>query len=347
MNPALTAAWRVGFVRVALLGVAYIVADLVIRLLGANLDGIVPALAATLGDLLIVVDAVVVLTLLSPLIATAWTASSAPRGVIFRVGSKVPWPWVMFVIGVLYFILPLLATFQFSLSIRRGTYSFDAYSNVFQTPVFQQTFGFSIIVGLAAIVVGLLIVVPAAYFVRLRAPQLRPMIEFITLLPLIIPPIILVFGYIRLYNSSSIVPLTSSDAGTNLLLILAYVALALPYMYRAVDTGLRTIDVQTLTEAANILGANTLTILMRVIFPNIIVAVLSGAFLTLAIVIGEFTIASLLNRPVFGVYMQNVGANRAFEPAALAVISFIITWGAMGMIQLLARFAPRTAARTD
>ena len=96
--------------------------------------------------------------------------------------------------------------------------------------------------------------------------------------------------------------------GANLLLILAYVALALPYMYRAVDTGLRTIDVQTLTEAANILGANTLTILMRVIFPNIIVAVLSGAFLTLAIVIGEFTIASLLNRPVFGVYMQNVGA---------------------------------------
>ena len=58
---------------------------------------------------------------------------------------------------------------------------------------------------------------------------------------------------------------------------------------------------------------------------------------------GEFTIASLLNVQVFGVYMQNIGANRAFEPAALAVISFVITWGAMGMIQLLARFAPKTA----
>ena len=169
----------------------------------------------------------------------------------------------------------------------------------------------------------------------------------VTLLPLIIPPIILVFGYIRMYNSSSILPLTNTALGTNVLLTLAYVALALPYMYRAVDTGLRTIDVQTLTEAANILGANTVTILLRVIFPNIIVAVLSGAFLTLAIVIGEFTIASLLNRPAFGVYMQNVGANRAFEPAALAVISFAITWAAMGMIQLLARFAPRTAPLTD
>jgi len=257
------------------------------------------------------------------------------------------WAWIIFALGALYFLLPLIATVQFSLSIRRDAITLDAYTNVIQSPVFQQTFGYSIVIAVAAIVVGLLLVVPAAYFVRLRAPQLRPIIEFVTLLPLIIPPIILVFGYIRMYNSSSILPLTNTDVGTNVLLTLAYVALALPYMYRAVDTGLRTIDVQTLTEAANILGANTITILLRVIFPNIIVAVLSGAFLTLAIVIGEFTIASLLNRPAFGVYMQNVGANRAFEPAALAVISFVITWAAMGMIQLLARFAPRTAALTD
>jgi len=257
------------------------------------------------------------------------------------------WAWIIFALGALYFLLPLIATVQFSLSIRRDAITLDAYTNVIQSPIFQQTFGYSIIIAVAAIVVGLLLVVPAAYFVRLRAPQLRPIIEFVTLLPLIIPPIILVFGYIRMYNSSSILPLTNTDVGTNVLLTLAYVALALPYMYRAVDTGLRTIDVQTLTEAANILGANTITILLRVIFPNIIVAVLSGAFLTLAIVIGEFTIASLLNRPAFGVYMQNVGANRAFEPAALAVISFVITWAAMGMIQLLARFAPRTAALTD
>ena len=258
-----------------------------------------------------------------------------------------PWAWIVFILGILYFLVPLLATVQFSLSIRRGALSLDAYTNVLQSPQFQQTFLFSLAVGAAAIVVGLVLVVPAAYFVRLRAPQLRPIIEFVTLLPLIIPPIILVFGYIRMYNSSSVLPLTNTTIGTNILLTLAYVALALPYMYRAVDTGLRTIDVQTLTEAANILGANTATILARVIFPNIIVAVLSGAFLPLAIVIGEFTIASLLNRPAFGVYMQNIGANRAFEPAALAVISFVITWGAMGMIQLLARFAPKTAARTD
>jgi putative spermidine/putrescine transport system permease protein len=113
-------------------------------------------------------------------------------------------------------------------------------------------------------------------------------------------------------------------------------------MYRAVDTGLRSIDVQTLTEAARILGAGPVRILAQIILPNILVAVLSGAFLTFAIVIGEFTMASLLNRPAFGPYIQNIGANRAYEPSALAIISFVITWGAMGMIQLLGLFAPKT-----
>ena len=255
------------------------------------------------------------------------------------------WAWIVFAIGATYFLLPLIATIKFSLEIRRGGWTLDAYTNVFADERFQQTFGYSLFIGLCTVLVGLFIVVPAAYYIRLRAPHLRPIVEFVTLLPLIVPAIVLVFGYIRLYNSSSWLPLTNSNIGTATLLTFAYVALGLPYMYRAVDTGLRTIDVQTLTEAATIMGANQLTVITQVIFPNIVVAVLSGAFLTLAIVMGEFTIASLLNQQVFGVYMQNVGANRAYEPAALSIISFVLTWGAMGMIAWLGRFAPKTAPR--
>lgn len=257
------------------------------------------------------------------------------------------WAWLVFGIGAAYFILPLIATFEFSLRMRRGEYSFDAYASVFSDPRFHASFGYSIVIGLFTIVVGVLVVVPAVYYVRLRMPWLRPLVEFITLLPLVIPALILVYGYIRLYNSSSIIPFTGSALGTDILLTGAYVTLALPYMYRAVDTGMRTIDVKTLTEAAQIMGASQLTIIWRIILPNILVAILSGAFLTFAIVIGEFTIASLLNRPAFGPYLVNIGTNRAYEPAALAIIAFIITWGAMGMINVLGRFAPRTSARTD
>ncbi|WEJ59487.1 ABC transporter permease subunit [Devosia sp. FJ2-5-3] len=257
------------------------------------------------------------------------------------------WAWLVFGIGAAYFILPLIATFEFSLRMRRGEYSFDAYASVFSDPRFHASFGYSIVIGLFTIVVGVLVVVPAVYYVRLRMPWLRPLVEFITLLPLVIPALILVYGYIRLYNSSSIIPFTGSALGTDILLTGAYVTLALPYMYRAVDTGMRTIDVKTLTEAAQIMGASQLTIIWRIILPNILVAILSGAFLTFAIVIGEFTIASLLNRPAFGPYLVNIGTNRAYEPAALAIIAFIITWGAMGMISVLGRFAPRTSVRND
>ena len=92
-------------------------------------------------------------------------------------------------------------------------------------------------------------------------------------------------------------PLTATNSGSDVLLVCAYVVLSFPYMYRAVDAGLRTIDIRTLTEASQSLGAGWFTILWRVILPNLRVAILSGAFLTLAIVVGEFTIANFLARP--------------------------------------------------
>jgi putative spermidine/putrescine transport system permease protein len=249
--------------------------------------------------------------------------------------------WLALVVGTLYFLVPLLGTFEFSLRMRRGTYSFDAYAVVLADPRFQASFAYSTVLALATIVVGVLLVVPTAYWVQLRLPRLRPIVEFITLLPLVIPAIVLVFGYLRIYNSSSWLPFTAHERTTDLLLTFSYVTLALPYMYRAVDTGLRTIDVRTLTEAAEVLGAGWPRILFSVILPNVRVAVLSGAFLTFAIVIGEFTLASLLDRPAFGPYLQLIGANRAYEPSALAIITFIITWGCMGLIQVFGQGARR------
>jgi len=257
------------------------------------------------------------------------------------------WAWITFAIGAAYFFVPLIATLEFSMRMRRGAYSFDAYRVVFGDERFQATFTYSVVAAIFTILLGILIVVPTAYWIRLRMPHLRPIIEFITLLPLVIPAIVIVFGYIRMYGSNSPLPFLATPIGTNILLVIGYATLALPYMYRAVDTGLRTIDVRTLTEAAQILGAGWGTIITRVIMPNVLIAVLSGAFLTFAIVIGEFTMASLLNRPAFGPYLQNIGANRAYEPAALAIIAFIITWGCMSLIQILSRFAPKSANRPN
>ena len=250
--------------------------------------------------------------------------------------------WAAVLIGAVYFFVPLIGTVEFSMRMVRGQYTFRAYEVVLADPRFQETFTYSVTMALVTILFGIFLVVPTAYWVRLKLPRLRPYIEFVTLLPLVIPAIVIVFGYIRLYNTSSWLPLTGSITGTNILLMFGYSMLALPYMYRAVDTGLRSIDIATLTEAAQSLGAGWMTILARIILPNVLVAVLSGAFLTFAIVIGEFTFASLLNRPAFGPYLQLVGANRAYEPAALAIVAFAVTWACMGIIQVISR--NRTAA---
>ncbi len=253
--------------------------------------------------------------------------------------------WLILGLGALYFLLPLYGMFHFSLKMKRGELSLEAYRVVLHDPQFQQTFGYSVILALLTIVLGVLVVVPTAYWVRLRLPAARPYVEFVTLLPLVIPPIVIVFGYIRLYNTSSVLPLTGSWFGTNILILFGYATLALPYMYRAVDTGLRTIDVTTLTEAAQSLGAGWTRILATVILPNVLVSVLSGAFLTFAIVIGEYVYAALLNLNTFGPYMVWMGGNRAYEPSALAVIAFGITWACMGLINLLTRFSKLNKAK--
>ncbi len=251
--------------------------------------------------------------------------------------------WIAVTLGALYFLIPLIATFEFSLRMRRSSYSFDAYAVVLADPHFQASFGYSVLMALLTIAIGILLVVPTAYWVQLRLPRLRPVVEFITLLPLVIPAIVVVFGYLRLYNSSSILPLTGNERLTDLLLVFGYVTLSLPFMYRAVDTSLRAVDIRSLTEAAECLGAGWPTILFKVIFPNIRSGILSGSFVTFAVVIGEFTIASLLDRPAFGPYLQLIGANRAYEPSALAIIAFIVTWAMMGLLQVFGSVRRNTA----
>jgi putative spermidine/putrescine transport system permease protein len=245
------------------------------------------------------------------------------------------WSWLIIVLGAIYFLVPLYGTLDFSLRERRGVISLDAYGNIFADPRFRDTFLYSTGLAVATIIVGTLLIVPTAYWVHLRLPRLKPVVEFITLLPFVVPAIVLVFGLIRLYSGPPL-PLVASPA----LLVAGYVVLGMPYMYRAVETGLRAMDVRTLTEAAQSLGASWFTILFRVIFPNLRVSLLSGAFLTFAIVIGEFTLATMLNWPAFGPYLALIGGDRAYEAAALSIISFALTWALIGLIQLLSRGAP-------
>lgn len=241
--------------------------------------------------------------------------------------------WLVFIVGAVYFFLPLVGTLAFSLRDKPIT---AAYTGLLKNKEFLSSLAYSFGIGLATIVFSTVLIVPTAFWVRLRLPRVRPLIEFITLLPFMVPPVVLVFGLISTYSRQPL-QLTATNTGSDVLLVAAYVVLSLPYMYRAADTGLAAIDIRGLTEAAQSLGAGWPTILIRVILPNVRVAVLSGAFLTLAIVVGEFTIATFLARPAFAPFLGLLGSADPFQQSSVALVSFGLTWIAMIIISLLGR----------
>ena len=180
---------------------------------------------------------------------------------------------------------------------------------------------------------SLILFVPTIYWVHLRVPKLRPVIAFLALIPFVVPPIVMVVGLLKTFAWT---PhwFYGSPYG---FLAAAYVILAFPYMFFSLDAGFRSIDVHTLTEASQSLGARWTTTLVRVILPNIRSAALAGSFLALAIVMGEFTIANLAQFHAFPIFLQQVNQDQPYGAAALSLISFGITWAAMLSLLFIGR----------
>lgn len=243
---------------------------------------------------------------------------SAGRKLRFGWGAK-----GMLALLALYFALPLVTTGAFSLWEGGNHYGFKAYVQVVQQPKLWSGLALSFRLALETILVSLLLLVPAVFWMHLRAPRMKSVFDFISVLPFVVPPVVLVAGMTALYTGPDWL------VGTPNYLVVPYVILALPYTYRALDIGIRGLDVKTLSEAAQSLGAGWGTLVLRVIVPNLTSALLGAALLTIAIVMGEFTFANILLFDTFAVYINYVGQTYATQAAALTLLSFLITWLAM------------------
>jgi putative spermidine/putrescine transport system permease protein len=248
---------------------------------------------------------------------------------------------VVLVIGALYFIVPIAATVKFSLVQGHQGFGFEAYSQILNDPVFRHTLWFSVQLALETTLVTMLLMVPTVYWVHLRLPRMRPVVESVTILPFVIPPIVLVVGLFDFFKFFSPDWLLENFVFSPKFLVAAYVILALPFVYRALDAGIRAVDVATLTEAAQSLGASRTRTLFRVILPNLREAVLAACLLTFVIVLGEFTIASIALYQTFPVYITTIGSAQAFPAAALTVIAVGLTFLAAAIFLFLGRLGSR------
>lgn len=177
----------------------------------------------------------------------------------------------------------------------------------------------------------LALLLPTMVWVQLRAPRLGRALELVCLLPLTIPAVVLVVGLAPVYRVISTRLLDSST----IWLSFAYVILVLPFAYRALAAGLRAIDLVTLSEAARTFGAGWWVVLVRVVAPNIRSAIVSACFLSVAVVLGEFTLARILARDNLQTALFQINLSDSQVAAAMAFLALVGTTVLLVVVDLL------------
>ncbi len=234
----------------------------------------------------------------------------APRRPAARRGGVPVWRWVILLIAAAYFLIPLYSALRFA--------GFRAFTQVTSYPSFGSAFLLSLRLALIATVLTLVLMVPTTVYVYLRLPRVARLMEAITIVPIVFPPIVLIIGLLKIAPGFLL--------GTPNLLGLEYVVLAMPFAFRCLDAGLRSFDVRTLVEASNSLGAGWPTTLWRVVIPNLRTAMLSATVLTVALVLGEYTMASLDNYQTFPVWIVNFEQNSGPVSVAASLLALFVTW---------------------
>jgi putative spermidine/putrescine transport system permease protein len=245
--------------------------------------------------------------------------ASSPAGTI--------WRWVVLLLAALYFLAPLAAAFRFA--------GIKSFGSVISESGFTSSLGLSVRLALVTTVITIVLMLPTTVYVHLRLPGIRRLMEGVTILPIVIPPVVLIVGVLQIAPGSL--------KSTPYLLGLEYVVLAMPFAYRALDAGLRSLELKTIVEASNSLGAGWTTTLIRVILPNLRTALLSAVVLTVALVLGEYTMASLALYQTFPVWIYVNSQTSGQVSVAASLLALVVTWlFLMGITVLGTRQSRRT-----
>jgi putative spermidine/putrescine transport system permease protein len=220
------------------------------------------------------------------------------------------WRWVILIVAGVYFLVPLWAALRFA--------GIKAFGSVISEDGFTSSLGLSVRLAVITTLITIALMLPTTVYVHLRLPGIRRLMEGITILPIVIPPVVLIVGVLQIAPGSL--------KNTSYLLALEYVVLAMPFAYRAIDAGLRALDLKTIVEASNSLGAGWAGTLWRVVLPNLRTALLSAVVLTVALVLGEYTMASLALYTTFPVWIYVNSQTSGQVSVAASLLALFVTW---------------------
>jgi putative spermidine/putrescine transport system permease protein len=228
----------------------------------------------------------------------------------------------------LFVFVPMISAFEYSIRTPvEGGYGLTHY----KWAVADEDFLYYILrsgwLSALTVLVTLVILVPTVTWLHLSDSKLRPLIDGLSLLPLVIPVVAFAVG--------AQISLPEFVQNTVLELPFLYFILALPYAYRALDIGLNSIPLKTITEAARSTGASWSRTIISVIIPVIRGAVMGTIALTFALSLGEYTLTVLLHWDTFPTWVTFVAQENILGAIAISMMSLIIPFILLTGITLL------------
>ncbi|MGP6174489.1 ABC transporter permease [Corynebacterium sp. A21] len=249
------------------------------------------------------------------------TAVAAPTRKQRAGGNSTMSANLVLVVSLIFFLVPWIAAASFGFTRPGEGFTFGPLVESLSDPQAIPAIRNTLLLTVASTVLMLVLLVPTNIFLNMKAPQLAKFAEVLSVLPLVIPAVALVSGVSEFYRAVAPAFLNSMWS-----LVPLYVILAMPLCYRAIDAGVKSLDLHTMFAASSSLGASTFSTLAKVILPNLRVAMLSAALLSISMCLGEFAMASLLLHYTFPVFLVEIGGSYPRGIAALSFITLIITW---------------------
>ena len=239
-----------------------------------------------------------------------------------------------------YLILPLFAMLEFSTRGDYGSRTLGSYAAIITDPKLMDGIVTSLEIAVLTVLGMLLLLVPTMVWTIVRVPRMRRVVEFLCLLPIAIPAIVIVVGIAPIYRWMG--QNLGAVGASPLTLALIDIILVLPFAYRAIEASLRSIDVVTLADASRSLGAGWPRTILQVIVPNIRGGILSASVIAIALVLGEYTISSLLAFDTLQVVIYLLGKRDPFISVAVSLAALVF---AFVLLFVITRFAPGGARR--
>ena len=228
----------------------------------------------------------------------------------------------------LVFALPILAMIEFTFRAGlSGGHTLDHWTGLFSEDAARtyrglfQAIGNSLVLAAVTVAIVIVILLPTMILVHLRFARLRRVLEFICIIPITVPAIVLVVGLAPVY--SVVVRVLGGSTWT---LAFAYGITVLPYAYRAIRANLDAVDLRTLSEAARSLSASWPRVMWHVLLPNLRRGVLAASFISVAVVLGEFTIASILNRRNLQTALLQVSQSDPWVATIFALLALLFAF---------------------